>query len=123
MKRSNHLFSFAIVVVLGSLLVACSSDSSTPATKPAAPSGLAAAALSGGAHLTWTDNSDNEEMFMIVRMEVGTDADYKNIGMVDFDVTAYHDPVLTSGKQYKYMVMSMNAAGTSNSNEITFDAP
>lgn len=121
--RSKSILSVLLAFALASMLAACSSDSSAPATAPAAPTGLAAAPLGGGAHLTWTDNSSNEEMFMIMRMQVGTDAAYQQIGMVDFNTAAYHDAPLTSGKMYMYKVMAMNAAGTSDSNEITFSAP
>ncbi len=90
---------------------------------PAAPSGLAAEALSGGAHLTWTDNSDNETEFMVMRMEEGVDAEYEVITTLEFDSEQYHDAPLTSGSTYVYMIMAMNGAGESESNEVTFNAP
>ena len=102
-------------------LAACASDSGAKA--PVAPTNLAAASLSGGAHLTWKDNSNNETEFMVMRMQVGTDADYKTLTSVPFNTTAYHDAPLTSGKQYMYKVMAMNDGGESYSNEITFNAP
>lgn len=102
-------------------LVGCASD--TTASAPAAPTMLAAAALSGGAHLTWKDNSNNETEFMVMRMEVGVDADYKTLASVPFNSTQYHDAPLTSGKAYMFKVMAMNDAGETDSNEITFNAP
>ena len=102
-------------------LSACTDSKATSA--PVAPSTLTATALSGGAHLTWKDNSDNETEFMVMRMQVGTDADYKTLTSVPFNTTAYHDAQLTSGKAYMYKVMAMNDAGESYSNEITFNAP
>lgn len=115
---------FAIPVLAATFaLAACASDATDPVAAPAAPTMLSAAALGGGAHLTWTDNSDNETEFMIMRMEVGTDADYKTLASVPFNSTQYHDAPLTPGKSYMYMVMAMNDGGETNSNEITFAAP
>jgi len=90
---------------------------------PAAPSGLTAEPLTGGAHLTWRDNSDNETEFMVMRMEDGVDTDYEVMATLEFDTTQYHDAPLTSGATYRYMIMAMNDAGESESNEVTFNAP
>ena len=114
---SVRMFAFSALVMMS----ACASDSSDGA--PAAPTGLAAAALSGGAHLTWTDNSSNEDEFMIMRMQVGTDTEMKHLTSVTFNMTQYHDAGLTSGKQYMYMVVAMNAGGEGESNTVTFSAP
>jgi len=40
-----------------------------------------------------------------------------------FNTQQYHDAPLTSGMTYVYMVMAMNDAGESDSNEVTFAAP
>jgi hypothetical protein len=91
---------------------------------PAAPSGVAVEELEGGAHVTWTDNSDNETQFMVMRMDVTGGGDYEAIATPPFDTTSYHDAVLTSGNVYMYMVMAMNDAGMSeDSNEVEFTAP
>jgi len=42
---------------------------------------------------------------------------------LEFDTTQYHDAPLTSGATYRYMIMAMNDAGESESNEVTFNAP
>lgn len=89
---------------------------------PAAPSGLAVEELEGGAHVTWTDNSDNETQFMLMRKDPG--GDYEIIASPPFDTTQYHDAVLTAATTYTYMVMAMNDAGESEgSNEVEFTAP
>lgn len=90
---------------------------------PAAPSGLTAEPLGGGAHLTWTDNSDNEVHFMVMRMEDGVDTEYQQIAMTTFDTAQYHDTDVTAGGTYMYKITAMNEAGESDSNEVTFDAP
>lgn len=109
---------FGLAILL--TFAACASDSGAA---PQAPSALAATALSGGAHLTWTDNSTDEDEFMIMRMEVGVDTEMKHITSVPFNGTQYHDAPLTSGKMYMYMVVAMNAKGEGDSDQITFNAP
>lgn len=103
------------------LLAAACGDSDGGA--PAPPSGLAAEPLTGGAHLTWTDNADNETEFMVMRMDGLVDAEYRTIATVPFDTEQYHDAPLTSGTTYMYKVMAMNDEGDSESSEIRFDAP
>lgn len=110
---------FAIAALTG----ACTSDSTTAAV-PAAPSALTATLLSGGAHLTWTDNSSNETQFMIMRMQVGGTADYAAIATPTFNTVSYHDIPPTAGKTYMYMVMAMNDSGMSDpSNEVMIAIP
>lgn len=98
-------------------------DMSSSGAGPTAPSELTAAALQGGAHLTWKDNSDNEESFMLERKQMGVDSDYKVIATLPFDSVQYHDAPLVSGATYSYKVMAMNGKGESESNEVTFKAP
>lgn len=114
---------FVLVMTFSSLaLGACTDDSKTAV--PAAPTMLTAEVLSGGAHLTWKDNSDNETQFMIMRMEAGGSGDYAQIASPPFNTTAYHDAPLTSGKTYMYMVMAMNDTGQSQpSNEAMIAIP
>ena len=85
---------------------------------PAAPSSLRVSKLGGGGHLTWTDNSNDEDEFMIMRKE-GNGA-YVDLGRVTFNTTQYHDEPLTAGVTYTYMVMAMSDGGQSSSNEVTY---
>ncbi len=81
---------------------------------PAAPSGLAAAAISGvQINLSWVDNSTNEQRFKIER-NTGTNGVYSQIGEVGPGVTNFNDTTLlpTSG-YYFYRVRAGNAAGDS----------
>ena len=118
----NHR-AVAVIVVSAILLWGCSSGGGDDgATAPVAPTNLAAAPLSGGAHLTWVDNSDNETEFMIMRM-VGVDTTYQELTTVPFDTTQYHDAGVTPGTVYMYQIMAMNDAGAAESNEVTFTAP
>jgi hypothetical protein len=121
MSRRHRSFLLAIVLLAPS--VACDdADDSGDETPPAAPTGLMGEPLSGGAHLTWTDNSDDETEFMVQRKLEG-DAAYTTVATVPFDTTQYHDAPLESGVTYMYMVMAMNDAGESESAEVTFAAP
>lgn len=102
-------------------VVACDGSSTSDSGVPAAPSGLTATELEGGAHLTWKDNSNNEAGFMIERKVGG--ADYATLTSVPFDTTQYHDANLTSGVTYRYRMMAMGKqAGKDSpySNEVTF---
>lgn len=110
------------VLFASALLVSCASDEEHGGggggTAPAAPTGLAVAKLGGGAHLTWTDASDNEDHFMIMRKAGG--GAYAEVDMVTFNATQYHDEPVTAGTTYVYKVLAMNGGGESSSNEVTF---
>jgi hypothetical protein len=98
-------------------------DHSSTGKGPNAPSELAAVPLTGGAHLTWKDNSSNEENFMVLRQQMGTDADYKILATLPFDSVQYHDGPLTPGATYSYKIMAMNGQGESESNVVMLTAP
>lgn len=106
---------FVLVFALGA---ACSEGHGAADAPPAAPTNLAVASLSGGAHLTWNDNSDNEAHFMIMRKS-GTGA-YDDVAMITFNTTQYHDTGVTAGTMYTYKVMAMNDQGEASSNEVSF---
>lgn len=99
-----------------------SSGSETAAAVPAAPSDLAVEMLGEGGHLTWTDNSDNEDEFVIMRMQ--DDGAFEELTTVTFDAVTFHDTPLESGSTYTYMVHASNAAGLSDpSNEASLMVP
>lgn len=106
-----------VVLALLVVTVACGSEHGG-GTPPAAPTGLAATKLGTGIHLTWTDNSSDEDEFMIMRKS-GTGA-YEEVGNVTFDTTQFHDDPVTAGTAYTYQVWAMNDGGHSMSNEVTF---
>jgi hypothetical protein len=113
--------SFAAILASASLLAACGGHDGGGAP-PVAPGGLTAEPLAGGAHLAWTDNSDDEEMFMIYRMADG-DAGYTLVDDVPFDTTTFHDTGVTGGVTYMFKVSAMNGGGETDSNEVEFVAP
>lgn len=110
--------SIAKLAVILSLVGGCSMDHGDADAPPTAPTGLAVVALSGGAHLTWTDNASNEEHYMVMRKPMG--GEFDDIDMLTFDATQYHDSSVTAGTTYVYKVVAMNAKGEASSNEATF---
>ncbi|MGD8869034.1 MAG: fibronectin type III domain-containing protein, partial [Gemmatimonadales bacterium] len=90
------------------------------AVPPAAPSDLAATALSQTwIQLTWTDNSDDEMGFRIDR-KTEPDGSFALIATVGGNVTSRYDTNLEVGATYTYRVRAFNAIGESdNSNEAT----
>lgn len=79
---------------------------------PAAPSNLAAAAVSSTqVNLTWTDNSNNETGFKIER-KTGSSS-YTQITIVGANVTTYSDTGLSAGITYTYRVRAYNSVGDS----------
>ena len=112
--------SFGSIVLTGLVFLGagCGSEHGDAAAPPAAPTNLAVSNLSGGGHLTWMDNSDNEDHFMIMRKADG--GSYDDIDMLTFNTTSYHDASVTAGTTYVYMVMAMNGKGEATSNEVMF---
>ena len=104
-------------------VAACGGGDDGEAGPPAAPEMLEAAVLGDGAHLTWVDASDDEREFMIMRMDVTAGGDYEEVATVPFDTTQYHDAPLTPGTTYMLMVMAVNDAGSSESNEVEIMMP
>ena len=64
--------------------------------KPNAPSALKAVPLHGGAHVTWKDNSSDEDEFLLMRKEGA--GPFAEVTRPTFDTTAFHDVDVTSGK-------------------------
>ncbi|MBN1669487.1 MAG: CotH kinase family protein, partial [Kiritimatiellae bacterium] len=80
---------------------------------PAAPSNLAASALSASQiRLTWRDNSTNEAKFKIDRRISGT-TNWVRVAEPAANTTVYTDSGLTPATQYYYMVKASNADGDS----------
>ena len=98
----------------------------TSASAPVAPSDLEATAVdSGGIHLMWTDNSTDEQHFMVMRMmhDDTTDEAMKSIATLSKDAVEYHDTAVESGMSYMYMIAAMNDGGESDSDAVELVAP
>ena len=83
-----------------------------PPAVPAAPSALAATAMSKSRiDLGWSDNSTNETGFRIERSTDGTS--FAQIATVGANVQTYASTGLKANKTYYYRVRATNAAGNS----------
>src|ERR1043166_867139 len=96
-------------------------------TAPAAPSNLAASAVSSSQiNLTWKDNSSNEQGFKIQRALSATGT-WTQIATVGTAVVSYSDTSLSGSTTYYYRVCSYNAKGSSSFSSVasatTFAAP
>ena len=82
---------------------------------PAAPTNLAATAISSSQiNLTWTDSDDTEQGFKIERCTGAGCSDFAQIATVGANVTSYSNTGLTASTSYSYRVRAYNAAGDSD---------
>ena len=90
-----------------------------PLSPPDAPSDLTATAQNADQiSLSWTDNSDNEEQFVIYRRKES--GSFAELAVLPANTTGHIDAGLDSETQYSYYVFARNAAGDSaNSNTRT----
>jgi len=80
---------------------------------PEAPANLEAATVSESQiSLVWTDNSDNETGFEIMRAE-GNGLVWEFVAIVSTDVESYTDNNLKRGTYYNYIIRSVNNYGFS----------
>jgi hypothetical protein len=87
-----------------------------------APSGLTAAPMGGGVHLTWNDNSADEDGFDIERTETQSGGAFAALDSVPFDSSVYHDAAVTLGTTYTYRVRARRGSSYSAySNEASAD--
>ena len=108
------MFRFAFAIEL--LLVLACDPGDASGTPPDAPEQLEVAAVTGGAHLTWADASDDENEYAIERKNAaGT---FEELATVPFDVVQYHDGTATTGT-WIYRVGARNDEGESWSPEVS----
>lgn len=92
----------------------------SPATAPAAPSGLVASAAAGGVNLTWRDDTANETGFRVERRTAGA-TDWQTLATLPANATSYTDASASTDATLVYRVTAFNAAGNGpqSSNEAT----
>ena len=84
-------------------------------TPPAAPTSLAATAVSSSQiNLTWADSDATEQGFKIERCTGAGCSDFAQIATVGANVTSYSNTGLTASTSYSYRVRAYNAAGDSD---------
>ena len=84
----------------------------------AAPSDLQGMVMNGGVHLSWKDNSCDEDGFMIMRRTEG--AEFTDVGRAGADATYFHDRTVSAGATYTYVVHALHSTRSSpSSNELT----
>jgi fibronectin type 3 domain-containing protein len=89
---------------------------SNPNTAPPAPTNLnlTASAVQGlQVKLAWTDNSNNENAFKIMRSTDGG-AHYTQLGIASVNTTSFTDTSVVSGTTYYYQVIATNPIGDSS---------
>jgi hypothetical protein len=86
--------------------------------RPAAPSALAVTSGGkGSASLSWTDNSNNEESFMIER-STSMSGGYIQVAAVGANVRTYTDNTLFRKTTYFYRVRAANSGGKSGYSNV-----
>ncbi len=119
------VYSYRVIAYESDANYSQSSEISISETLPAAPTSLRADLSStAGITLTWTDNANNEDEFVIQRMtNPGTYADLTPTVAAKTGTggtVTFLDEDLTPGNTYIYRVCSSNALGSSAySNEVT----
>ena len=89
-------------------------------TQPVAPANLVARAVSSNQiNLEWSDNSDNEDYFIIERM-VGSEGTFVEIASVDANVTTFQSQGLAKSNVYTFRVLASNGAGNSDYSKEAF---
>src|SRR5689334_14018114 len=114
--RENRM---RLALALMCVWVVCSCGGTTPTPgSPTAPSELKVTQLGGGAHVTWKDNSTDEDDFEIWRKE--GNGEFIKLFTVIFDIVQYHDAAVGPGATYTYRVRAENAKGVSAfTNDVT----
>jgi lysophospholipase L1-like esterase len=86
----------------------------TPVSPPAAPSALAAAAVSGSRiNLSWTDNSSDEIGFELERRPATADGVFTQIAYLAPGSTTHADTALPGGTAFAYRIRAINTTDPS----------
>ena len=81
---------------------------------PAAPTNLAAAAVSKNQiNLTWIDNAANETGFYLERCKGSTCTNFVQIAVLGANITSFSNTGLTANTTYRFRIRAYNTNGTS----------
>ncbi len=85
-----------------------------PVVIPLAPSDLLASSVSSSTiNLTWFDQSNNEDGYIIERSEVAETSGFIHIAALAADVVSFDDTALNPATSYWYRIHAFNSAGNS----------
>lgn len=80
---------------------------------PAPPSNLSTLAISSSQiNLSWSDNSNNEDGFLIER-KIGSSGTYAQVATTSADIATYSDTALAAVTTYYYRIAAFNSDGNS----------
>ncbi|UCC79866.1 MAG: hypothetical protein JSW64_00500 [Candidatus Zixiibacteriota bacterium] len=129
MRKNKWIF----VLLAISFLTGCGEKVSPPFRNDSViypPSGLSALIITATTlELRWTDNSDNEDGFYVMRYEVGGDtnsAQWAAIETVTANTIVFYDSTAVIGESYSYRINAFNSATESefsNTVTISFSIP
>ena len=99
-------------------VISATLDDTNIEPRPAAPTNLAAAAISASQiNLVWTDNSSNESGFRIERSPNGVNG-WSTAGTSGIDINSFSDTGLSPATTYYYRVCAYNSGGDSDYSNI-----
>jgi hypothetical protein len=112
-------------VVRATNSIGSSGNSAQASTKtlpspPSPPGGLIATTVSSSQiNLVWTDNSPNEDAFVLARSTI-VGGPYTDVATIAANVTSYSNTGLAANTRYYYVLRAINGGGSSpNSNEAS----
>ena len=124
--KLEHLFKYSLYILIASLISCGGGSGTTPdsnegteentVTLPSAPSELKAGKGINGISVSWKDNSDNEDSFIIKRSK--NDSSFVVIATLEHDTETYNDSNLNLGSIYGYRVKAINKAGETEYSNI-----
>jgi len=88
-----------------------------PSKAPNAPYGLKAKENGGKVNLTWYDDSNREENY-IIEKSLNAGVNYSLVATLGKNVTSYTDENVSAGKTYLYRVVAKNNIGASANSNI-----
>jgi len=99
--------------------VLCDGQPDSIQIRPQAPSNLVSALIDNtNVVLNWSDNSDNEDNFVLERRVSGQN--WQALATLGSDVVSYEDATLEIGVNYDFRVKATNASGSSSyTNEVS----
>jgi hypothetical protein len=111
---STNPYSFLYAINTSGATPPTTTTTTSPATLPAAPTGLTAVGISSSqVNLAWTDNASNETSYLIARCSGRGCTAFVQIASVGANLTSFSNTGLSPRTSYSYRVQANNTAGTS----------